>query len=544
MSDTVIVDLTEMLVDAMAHSTGDYSAIHMNGEFARRTRYRERIVHGMLPVALAYMLCVHRCGSEKSGEKTAGNKRLAKLTCRFVGSLRVGDSVALTLMDDAAADQIRFEVRSATDHSLATSGQFVFARCEIDEANARGTDAAVLFPQRLDEQIRSPAGMAAGTEETLAFEGTRACTQIWLDVLPPALRDWFGNGEIDANFSAALSVSTLIGMRLPGRFATFTDLTAEFSANIRSGETVSLRGTVTDSLTSTNRARLALAWIRDGVEVGRGQANTLVLPVNTTLVPIASMKQATSLGIEGKVALVTGASRGIGEVTAKLLAMHGAKTVVHYFGGQSDAQAVVADILENGGTALPIRADLRDAASIERMFGKIQCEYGGVDILVNNAVAQFSPKGLLSISAQDYLKELNVSLFGMHECCRRAIAHMQVQRWGKIVNLGTIVTEVPVTGQNIYITAKAAIGGYTRSLCTELATYNIQANMVLPRMTDTSLIASLPRTLVDRLAEESTAGRLLEPLEVAKVIVFLSSDWANPISGQRIALNQGGTPYL
>lgn len=534
MKHTLTVALTEQLVDAMASGTGDYSSIHMSDEFARRTRFRERIVHGMLPVALTYLLWSGKCAQGQ-------HVRVAKVACRFLDALRIGDRVELSVTaDQASGETVKFEIRHAASGALATSGQFLFVP---STDSPRPGEEKSLLAKRLDEQVLLPAEMAPGTERTLDFRASSACVHALVEALPAEMREQFGT-IVDGNFSAALAVSTLIGMLLPGRYATFTELSADFGEAVQTGRPITLRGKVSSASTATNRARLALSWIQSDVEIGQGQANTLVNPVDEGAASISSIRQQASFGIEGKVALVTGASRGIGAVTAKLLAMHGVKTVVHYFKGQRDAQTAVADIEENGGVAVALQADLRDGAEITRMFDEIRRLYGGVDILINNAVSQFSPKDLLALSTQDYLAELNVSLFGMHECCRQVIPHMKEQGWGKIINLGTIATEAPVSGQNLYITAKAAVSGYTRSLSAELASSNIQANVVLPRMTETSLIASLPRSLVEKLAEESVAGRLLQPIEVAKVIVFLASDWSNPISGQRFALNQGEMPYL
>ena len=129
-------------------------------------------------------------------------------------------------------------------------------------------------------------------------------------------------------------------------------------------------------------------------------------------------------------------------------------------------------------------------------------------------------------------------------CCRLALPHMRRQRWGKIVNMGTIATELPVASQNKYITAKSAIVGYTRSLATEVAVDNIQVNLVAPSMTETSLIASLPAALVKRLAEDSADRALLAPIEVAKVVLFLVSNWSTSVSGQQVVLAKGAPPFL
>jgi 3-oxoacyl-[acyl-carrier protein] reductase len=250
------------------------------------------------------------------------------------------------------------------------------------------------------------------------------------------------------------------------------------------------------------------------------------------------------LGLEGRVALVTGASRGIGEAVAKSLAMSGARVVVHYFRGQQDAAAIVRDIVENGGSAIAVQADVADQDAVERMFAEIESGFGPVDILVNNAVGDFSPKPVEELRTSDYLAELNVSLFGMHACCRLALPHMRRRRWGKIINMGTIATELPVVSQNKYITAKSAVVGYTRSLAAEVAADNIQVNLVAPAMTETSLIAGLPAALVKRLAEDNPGGVLLVPMDVAKVVLFLVSNLASSISGQQLALTRGAPPFL
>ena len=224
--------------------------------------------------------------------------------------------------------------------------------------------------------------------------------------------------------------------------------------------------------------------------------------------------------------------------------MHGAKVAVHYFAGAKDAAAIVADITAHGGVAVAVGADLRDEDQIAVMFDAAHKQLGNVDILVNNAIGDFTPKPLMELSAPDYLRAFDVSLFGMHACCKRVLPHMRQQRWGKIVNVGSIATDVPVAGQNKYITAKAAVEGYTRSLAVEVAADNIQVNMVVPAMTDTSLLASLPAALVSRLASEAPAGRLLQPIEVAQAIVLLASDWLAGMSGQRLVLNQGAPPFI
>jgi len=248
-------------------------------------------------------------------------------------------------------------------------------------------------------------------------------------------------------------------------------------------------------------------------------------------------------GVDGKVAVITGSSRGIGETAAKLFAMHGARTVVHYYHGKGDAEAIVEEIRHAGGTALALGCDIRDERQVADFFAAVLAAYGRVDILINNAVHEFRPAPLLNLRWEDYLEELDVSLKGMHHCCREAIPTFIRQGGGKIVNVSSVVADNPVSGHNRYITAKSAVVGYTRSLAKELLNDNIQVNLVVPNMTETDLLSSMPSELVARLAQERAYGRHLEPIEVALAMLYLSSGWSNAITGQRIVLNLGEAPF-
>ena len=171
-------------------------------------------------------------------------------------------------------------------------------------------------------------------------------------------------------------------------------------------------------------------------------------------------------------------------------------------------------------------------------------ELGDIDILVNNAIGEFQPRPATDVTWEDFLEELEVSVKGMHSCCRQVIAGMRVRNQGKIINIGSAITDAPAPSQAKYITIKSAIVGYTRSLAVELAPDGIQVNLVSPQMVETSLIATLPPTLVKKLGEETAAGRLLQPIEVAQAILFLASSWSNAMSGERLLLNQGQAPFL
>ncbi len=312
------------------------------------------------------------------------------------------------------------------------------------------------------------------------------------------------------------------------------------------GSEINLRGKVEKIMTASSRIKLSLDWARGKESFASGLC--LVpwweSPAPESLTSEAIRAQFLSLGVQGKVALITGASRGIGETTAKLLALHGVKVCVHFFRGEKAAQAIINNICESGGEAITVGADIRDEQQVKAMFRQIESKLGPVDILINNAVAEFAPKEVIDLTWQDYLEELDVSLRGVHACCREAIPGMRARRAGKIINLGTVAVENPVSGHNRYITVKSALTGYTRSLAAELAGDNIQVNMIVPGMTRTSLLSGLSAQLLNRLSESSPSGALLEPIDVARSILFLISDWSRPVSGQRLVLSQGESPYL
>ncbi len=518
-------ELTAKLVGEFAAAIADHSSLHTNAGFARLTRFRRPVVHGLLPVALLLMA--------RAPEGT----RLRAIACRFAQPAAVGSTVDLALVNRRRDGDVHYaglDIRDAHTGVSITTGTVEFTARAGHALPRAQRDSLFLSPP--PEAALDITDLSCGHSETLTFAAAPAALR---QVAPV---DWTG---LDPAMIAALAASTLVGMRLPGRHATFLEFSAAFPEAVPAGAEVQLQGVVTKVSSASRQVRLDLTWTVDGSAAGSGWASTLVnSPCRKSLSCAEISGDHLTLGIAGKVALITGSSRGIGEAVAKLLAMQGCKVAVHCFQGAGDAAVIAADIRANGGTALAVAADLSDQAAIERMFARVRNEVGEVDILVHAAVREFSPKVAMALKPQDYIDELQVSLFGMHACCQQALPHMRARRWGKIITFGTVATEVPVSGQNKYTTIKSALTGYTRSLAAELLHDNVQVNMVVPRMTETSLLAALPPALVEKFAGESPTGQLLQPVDVAKAVLFLVSDWAASISGQRIVLNQGEAPFL
>lgn len=497
---------------------GDRGPLHVDEEFARLTRFRRRIVHGFLPVTCLFF--------QAAEEGLFTGQGLRHFACRFLRPVLPGAALEFSLEGESQDRRAyRFRIFDAKSGAEVTTGVMKLAP---RRGEPRGSVPAVLIDEREGNSF-SLSELKPGQTETVPFRPGAA-----LALMAQALGSthWPDGNAISVPF-----VSAMVGMRLPGSYGTCVDLEVDFEADLEPAQDTSLVGTIDRVSSSSARARLALEWRQEGRTFAQGAAHIVInAPAPTEIGCAAIREQHLAWGLAGKVALVTGASRGIGAATAKLLAMAGALVAVHYFRGAKAAAAIVEDITAHKGTAIAVEADLASGQAVAAMVAKIEAALGEIDILVNNAVAEFSPKALDELGADDYLAELNVSLFGMHACCKAVLPAMRRKHAGKIITLGALAAASPMPGQNQYFTAKGAVAGYTRSLAAETAADNIQVSLVVPRLTQTSLLAALAPSHLAKLAEESPSGELLQPIDVAKAILYLASDWAAPISGQTLVL--------
>lgn len=242
--------------------------------------------------------------------------------------------------------------------------------------------------------------------------------------------------------------------------------------------------------------------------------------------------------LNNKVAVVTGASRGIGRAIALTLAGYGASVVVNYCGSKDKAEEVVNEIKANGGNAISYQADISDFEAVKTMFADVVKELGKIDILVNNAGIT-RDNLILKMSEEDFDAVINTNLKGVFNCLKHASRIMLKQKGGRIVNISSIVGVTGNPGQTNYSAAKAGVIGMTKTLAKELGSRGITVNAVAPGYINTDMTAVLSDELKGKVTENIPLRRLGEVADIAEAVAFLASDKAAYITGQTIQIDGG-----
>lgn len=244
--------------------------------------------------------------------------------------------------------------------------------------------------------------------------------------------------------------------------------------------------------------------------------------------------------LAGKVALVTGASRGIGKEIALTLAANGATVIVNYNGSKERADEVVKEIEAAGGTAEAIQCNVAEFQASEEMVKNVLTKYKKVDILVNNA--GITRDGLLMrMSEEDYDAVLDTNLKGTFNMIRHLSRSFLKQRSGKIINLSSVSGVMGNAGQANYSASKAGVIGLTKSVARELASRGVCVNAIAPGFIDTEMTQAMPEEAQNGLKQMIPLGRMGEAAEVAKLVLFLAGNDSNYITGQVISIDGGMT---
>ena len=241
--------------------------------------------------------------------------------------------------------------------------------------------------------------------------------------------------------------------------------------------------------------------------------------------------------LEGKAALVTGASRGIGRAIALELAQEGAKVAVNYQNNDAKAQEVADAITKLGGTCLLAKANLANPQEARAMVKRVATQFGRLDVLVNNAGIT-RDKLLPRMTDEDWLEVIQTNLSAMFFCTSAAIPIMIEQNFGRIVNISSMNGQIGAFGQANYAASKGGIIAFTKTAALELAKANITVNTIAPGFTETDMFAKVPANIQEQIKGRIPVGRFAHPEEIAKAVTFLVTDGAY-ITGQQINVNGG-----
>jgi 3-oxoacyl-(acyl-carrier-protein) reductase len=241
--------------------------------------------------------------------------------------------------------------------------------------------------------------------------------------------------------------------------------------------------------------------------------------------------------LKGKVALVTGASRGIGRAIAIELARRGAAVAINFRADTVQADVVAKEIQELGGECLLAQGDVSKKEDAHRIVQEVLDKWQRLDILVNNAGIT-RDRSMRKMTEDDWTEVISVNLNGTFFCTSAAVPAMMKQQFGRIINIASVVGQAGAFGQANYSASKGGIIAFTKTLALELARHNITANAIAPGYTSTEMVAAIPEDVAAKIKAKIPLGRFAEPEEVAKAAVFLAAD-GDYITGQELNVNGG-----
>ncbi len=243
--------------------------------------------------------------------------------------------------------------------------------------------------------------------------------------------------------------------------------------------------------------------------------------------------------LNNKVAVVTGASKGIGAGIAKALAAEGANVVVNYAGDKAGAEKVVAAIVASGSKAVAVQADVAKAADVKRLFDETAKAFGKVDVLVNNA-GVYNFVAIADVTESEFQRQFGTNVWGLLQTTQLALPHFN--DGGSVINISSIVSQMSLPGSAIYAGTKGAVDTITRVLAAELAPRRIRVNSLNPGLVDsegTQSAGIIGGEFETHVVSTTPLGRVGQPADIAKVAVFLASDDAGWVTGERLPVSGG-----
>jgi 3-oxoacyl-[acyl-carrier protein] reductase len=245
------------------------------------------------------------------------------------------------------------------------------------------------------------------------------------------------------------------------------------------------------------------------------------------------------VGLKGKVVLITGGSRGIGAAAARMLAAAGAVTIINYYRSRTQAEELLAEITQSGGQGMAIGADVRERGEVDRLVAAVVARHGGIDVLVNNAHINFPIKPFTELAWEEMEAKISGEMKALYNCSQAVLKEMLPRRAGKLILVSSTLSRFPGYGFAAHAAAKAAMDSMGRVMATELGPLGITVNTIGPGLTETDATAGLPPEMKEGIAAMTPLGRVGQPEDVARVILFLASPLADYLTGGYIPLCGG-----
>ncbi len=494
-------------IDAFAKLSGDYNSLHMNDEQARTYSYRQRVAHGMLGVGLLiHCPLLH-------------NRSIKKIAGRFNRPIFINDDITLQVTP-ASNDLLQFSIDAPSQSQPIMSGQLTLGNpCP----QTTTVDSRALIDIKLTENTYTIDALSSGLKESFPF------------TLSSKLSTLANNAQVPLEIIPVLLSSTMVGMRLPGKLATYIDFSFEFLKEFQHGASCQMEATVNFVSLSAGVMIVTVDVLCESTKIAQGKLTVKVQEPSKPLPSFNTIKSSDgSSELANKVALITGSSRGIGATTARLLAAKGAHVIVNFHSSHTLAKAVVDDIIDNGGKAFAIQADVSSPCQVTAMFEKIAQTCGGIDILINNAVSDALPQPFQTLSWEDLQKDIDVTVKGAFLCSKIAVDQMIRRGGGHIVNVSTAYTQEPPPSMTKYVVSKSGLVGLSKSMAVELKAKNICVNMVEPSLVETDLSKAIPPIIKEKMRKEQPNGKFPSTLDVAKAIASLVCQ--NAPTGQTVAV--------
>jgi 3-oxoacyl-[acyl-carrier protein] reductase len=328
-------------------------------------------------------------------------------------------------------------------------------------------------------------------------------------------------------------VSTLIGTQLPGPGALWAQQSFRWRAPVFIDDEISFTLRVTHKSASTRTLNIAINAVN--------QHGHTVLEGEGTVMMLEERQPIRSLPLAARVALITGAGRGIGAAIAQALAAAGARVIINFIKDEAAAIELQRTIASNGGQALAWQADVTQLAEVQEMIDRAAQHFGQpVDVLINNAGAAIQARPFNETAWDEMQRHFDVQIRGAFNCAQAALPAMLAAQSARIINIGSVYAwNTPPPNLIGYVTAKAALAAFTRALAVELSPKGVRVNLVSPGMTETDLIAAVPERLRKVQAMQTPLRRLATPSDIASTVVFLCSEAADFITGADIPVCGG-----